>query len=300
MHRNLDVSFVIPCFRSRHTIGRTLEAVFAQETSLCFEVIVVESSQDSTAEWIRTSFPEVTIFPAKTRLAPGAARNLGAEQAGGEYLAFLDADACPAPGWLSIMHRRLKNSPAAKIVSSAIGIDDTSSWFSWVLYWTEFSEFMPGSPSGSRSHLSSCNLMVTRDDFLAAGGFEEEYYMAEDLLLSRAFCGSLYFEGTTTVDHIFRSGWTQVSRHLKKLGYWSGRLRRQFDTTGSWLRAVPFACLLLPPVRTARIIGRVSTADLKTGVRAALYSPLIMAALWKWSTGFYRGLTDGPAPPPDE
>ena len=296
MQESLDVSFVIPSFASRDTIGRTLESVFAQDTGLRFEVIVVESSQGSTVEWVTTHFPEVTLISAKTRLAPGAARNRGAESAGGKYLAFLDADACLAPAWLRTVHQCLESSATVKVVGSGIDIDNPGSAFSQVLHWIEFSEFLPGSPTGFRPHLSSCNLLVSREDFLAAGGFDEGYFMAEDLLLSRAFQGSLYYEGTTKVDHIFRSGWKQVSTHLKKLGYWSGRLRREFEVSGSWLKSVPTLGLLLPPIRAVLIVARVGRVNPRAGIKAVAYSPLIVAALFKWSSGLYLGLRNSPEP----
>ena len=135
MQESLDVSFVIPSFGSRDTIGRTLESVFAQETDLRFEVIVVESSQDSTVEWVETHFPEVTLIPAKTRLAPGAARNRGANSARGRYLAFMDADACPAPDWLRTVHQGLERSSKIRVVGSGIDIDNTGSAFTEVLHW---------------------------------------------------------------------------------------------------------------------------------------------------------------------
>ena len=137
---------------------------------------------------------------------------------------------------------------------------------------------------------------MSRDDFLAAGGFDEDYFMAEDLLLSRAFRGSLYYEGVTKVHHIFRSGWKRVSTHLKKLGYWSGRLRGEFEVSGSWLKSAPVLGLLLPPIRAVLIVARVGRANPRAGIRAFVYSPLIVAALIKWSSGLYLGLRNSPEP----
>ena len=76
-----EVTFVVPCFKGRETIGKTLECILSQGAEESFEVIVVESSQDSTAEWIQRTFPETEVVVSKVRLSPGAARNLAANQA---------------------------------------------------------------------------------------------------------------------------------------------------------------------------------------------------------------------------
>jgi glycosyltransferase involved in cell wall biosynthesis len=57
-----------------------------------FEIIVVDDgSSDGTREWLQTQVPWVRTVSQANRGA-GAARNLGANHARGDYLAFLDSD----------------------------------------------------------------------------------------------------------------------------------------------------------------------------------------------------------------
>jgi len=289
-----DVTFVVPCFKSRETIGKTLKCIFSQQTGASFEVIVVDSSQDSTSKWIESSFPKVKVISSEVRLSPGTARNLGVGQATGRYLAFLDADTAPAPDWLESLLGRINAAPDIRVVGGAVEIGNPESISARILHWIEFSEFVKGSPSGFRSHLSSSNLLIGKREFLEAGGFDVSFVMAEDLLLSRSFPGTLFFESATSVNHYYRSTWPQAVSHLRKLGFWSGRLRSSVDTSGSWLRSVPLASLGLPPVRTILIVWRVWRKNHSAGLRALVHSPLILAALFHWAIGFYRGLREYP------
>ena len=92
------VSVIIPAWNADKFIVQTLESVFSQ-TWRHFEVIVVDDgSTDATARVIR-AFDEARA-PGSIALklinkqngGPSSARNAGVQAAGGDYLAFLDAD----------------------------------------------------------------------------------------------------------------------------------------------------------------------------------------------------------------
>jgi GT2 family glycosyltransferase len=288
--RSPQVSVVVPCFKSGQTIGRTLRGLFSQETQTNFEVIVVESSQDSTAEWIQLNFPDVRLISSTVRLSAAAARNQGSSHARGNYLAFLDADTAPQPDWLQSLLQRISSSNQIRVVGGAVEIGNPETISARILHWIEFSEFLTGTPSGFKPHLSSSNLLTVKEDFEKAGGFDESFLMAEDLLFSRSFAGGLYFESQTAVTHYYRSSWPDAVRHLWKLGFWSGHLRSSSDTKGSWLRSIPVASLGLPMVRSLLILKRLWRLNYTEAVSAFLHLPFILVALLYWSIGFYQGL----------
>lgn len=290
---SLEVNFVVPSFKSRKTIGATLESILSQKTDASFEVIVVDSSPDSTRQWIESHYPSVRVISSESRLSPGRARNLGSRHGRGRYLAFVDADASAHPDWLHLLLTKMRSNPDIKAISGAVRIGNPGSIWARLLHWVEFSEFIPGSPSGFREHLSSSNLLINREDFWEAGGFDERFEMAEDLLLSRAFPDRFFFEGATSVTHCYRTQWAEIANHLGQLGRWSGRLRGSTETKGSWLRNIPIASFALPPARTILILWRVLRADTRAGLQALMHAPLILGVLFHWALGFYRGLKEG-------
>lgn len=287
-----DVCFVIPSYQSRATIRATLDSIGKQETDKSLEVLVVDSSPDDTADWLRGLYPEIHVLKSEQRLFPGGARNRGARCTDAQFLAFLDADAIAAPDWLNRLLGRLSRQSGASLIGGAVVNANPDSVPSQILYWIEFSEYLSGLPSGSRLALSSSNLLVRREEFLRAGGFEEFYAMAEDMVLCRNWRQGLFFESQATILHRHRSNWSDVRKHLHALGYWSGRYRANHQTTGSWLRRVPLLCFGLPLIRAPRIIARVLRSNWREGAGALVLLPLLVWGLFVWSEGFNRGLRE--------
>ena len=284
-----DISFVIPSYRSRDTIMTTLDSIRNQDASLSMEILVVDSSGDDTEAWIKEHYPEVEVISSPSRLFPGAARNLGAKRSRGDYLAFVDADAFPEPGWLETLYSKLTSTPPIEMLGGAIAEAGSGSLAARVLHWIEFSEFLPGLRSDFRPALSSSNLLIRRKEFLPSGGFNPRFAMAEDLVFCQKLTGKIYFESSTRVLHQHRSDWLAVLGHLRELGYWSGLCRRTHAAESTWLRTVPLLSFGLPLLRSARIISRVFHSDLKQGLVALIYLPFLLLGLSLWTVGFYRG-----------
>ncbi len=289
------ISFVVPCFRSRGTLPATLDSILGQSTSRPFEVVVVESSGDGTAEWVRERYPSVRVLASSERLFPGVARNRGAARAGGDWLAFVDADAVLRPDWLEAVLEEVE-SVGAGAGGGWVGNANPGPPWSRVLHWVEFSEYLPAGSRSSRA-LSSSNLLVRREDFLEAGGFDPEWRMAEDLLFCLRFAPGIRFCGRTGILHRHRGGREDVLRHLRQLGFWSGRVRRAGVGAGAWLRRAPAAGWLLLPWRWARIVLRVFRSGFGQGCRCLADTPRLLAALRAWLAGFQAGLTGREGPP---
>ena len=285
---------IIPCYGHARLLPRLLEALEAQEVSLDFEVLVVESGGVEAARRVGGRFARVRVLSQERRLFPGAARNRGAAAARGGVLAFVDADAVPEAGWLETLHARLLSSERIAMVSGWVELPPGTGAAGEVLHWIEFSSFLPGLASGYREALSSSNLLVRKADLAACGGFDEGLEMAEDLMLCRKIrrrgAGRLYFEGSTGVRHWNDATWEEARGHLGRLGYWSGRFRTLEDVPGSWLRHFPALSLALPLWRLPRVLGRLYLINNTVWLRALARLPRLAAGLAVWAAGFYRGV----------
>jgi glycosyltransferase involved in cell wall biosynthesis len=88
------VSVIIPAYNAARTLETTVQSVFGQSLQ-DFEIVIVDDgSKDNTlevAERIAASDSRVKVV-AQPNSGAAAARNAGIKAAGGEYVAFLDAD----------------------------------------------------------------------------------------------------------------------------------------------------------------------------------------------------------------
>ena len=94
------VSVIIPAYNAAAYIARTVQSVLAQ-TWPALEILVIDDgSKDRTAEIVAAMAPPVRLIRKDTG-GPASARNLGASQAKGEWLALLDSDDIWQPEKLS-------------------------------------------------------------------------------------------------------------------------------------------------------------------------------------------------------
>ena len=116
-----DVSIIIPAFKAAEFIGEALASVAAQ-TFTDNEVIVVNDGSPDTEELEQ----ELNRYSARLRYikqenrGAAAARNAGLRKAGGEFVAFLDADDTWLPTLLEKQIALLKSSNADLVYADAL------------------------------------------------------------------------------------------------------------------------------------------------------------------------------------
>ena len=99
------VSVIMPAYGRSEMLRKAIRSVLAQDLDPDkFETIVVDSSLDNqNAELVAKLQHEARASLRcfrKNPEGPGPSRNLGAKEARGEYLAFLDSDCQATRGWL--------------------------------------------------------------------------------------------------------------------------------------------------------------------------------------------------------
>ncbi len=90
------VTIVTPCYNSKETISQTIESVLQQTFSNWEMLIVDDCSTDSSPEIIKKYADKdyrIKYFRTQNKSgSPSLPRNIGIENAKGEYIAFLDSD----------------------------------------------------------------------------------------------------------------------------------------------------------------------------------------------------------------
>lgn len=160
---------------------RTMEACLASLEVLNYpdyEVIVVnDGSNDRTLE-ISERFPYCRIISQENR-GLSVARNVGAEAATGEIVAYTDSDCVADPDWLTYLVGKMEDGnlaacggpnfppPEDSLVPAAVAVSPGGP--THVLISDEVAE-----------HIAGCNMAFRRNALLELGGFDPVYRAAGD------------------------------------------------------------------------------------------------------------------------
>jgi GT2 family glycosyltransferase len=115
-----EVSIVIVSWNGRRFLDDCLRAA-GRQVGVRAEIILVDNgSTDSTVEFVRSTFPRVRIVRLDQNRGFAAGNNAGACEARGEYLAFLNNDTVPEPGWLAALLGAIDRRAGVVLVTSRI------------------------------------------------------------------------------------------------------------------------------------------------------------------------------------
>ena len=296
-------SIVIPAWEASATIGSCLRSLAGQREAPLFEVLVVDSSPgaatEDAAREVGREFPNFEYHHLAERAFPGVARNAGAAAARGEWLLFLDADVVAANDLLASADRAQKASPG--VVGGAIGLAGKPGVSARLRHIFEFKESLPGVSARKTWQLPTACLAISRERFLAAGGFPN-VRASEDWLFNWELWSageSMRFDPALRVDHATADGWRDFSHYARVLGHASGAARRAGGLPGQWLVRHPWLAGILPAGRTFRALAwcaRYSHSDL----RLLLWSwPAYFILASVWARDFRRGVLGLPPPRPE-
>lgn len=92
----MKASIIVITYNEEKNIQQCLNSLFAQDYR-DYEILVVDASQDKTAEIVKKN-KKVKFIPSAKGF--GIQRNIGIKHAKGTYIAFTDADCIAPPDWL--------------------------------------------------------------------------------------------------------------------------------------------------------------------------------------------------------
>ena len=118
--RSIEVSIVVPNSDRRDALIACLLALHGQRMDR-FEVILVDNgSRDDSVEQARQIFSDVRTIVRDRPIGFAAAANLGLEAARGAYVAVLNNDAEPDPGWLESVLETLERDHGFGFAASRV------------------------------------------------------------------------------------------------------------------------------------------------------------------------------------
>jgi GT2 family glycosyltransferase len=185
----IKVSIIVPTYCRPKQLSRCLEGIaglkYPRES---FEVLVVDDgSVTPPQEVVRTFALSLDIkLITQSHSGPAAARNMGAQNARGELLAFTDDDCAPSAGWLGALASQQEHAPGCAVGGHTINalVENPYSAASQMLIDYLYSYFNVDGKEAT--FFTSNNFCVPAEQFRAIGGFDTNFPLAagED----REFC----------------------------------------------------------------------------------------------------------------
>lgn len=168
-------SIIIPAYNEEKSLPGCLESLKNQNLPANdFEVIVIDNgSTDQTPNIVKNY--GATLIVNKEKNVSGL-RNLGAQMAQGEVLAFIDADCTAASNWLTAASKYINNEKVSAW-GGVPGVPDDATWVqkSWYNLRKKTEKVL------AVEWLESMNLFVRKSTFLNLGGFNESLVTCEDV-----------------------------------------------------------------------------------------------------------------------
>ncbi len=256
-------SVVVPSFGRPKQLEECLRALVRQ-AGVEFEIIVVDDgSPESLAPICERFGPRVTCIRQKNS-GPAKARNRGAAEARGAFVAFTDDDCRPREDWLAALlaaHRDQEDVLVGGQVENGLPGDPfaTASQDLCDYLYDYF-----GAASGDLPFFTSNNIGLSRDAFLQLGGFDETFPLAagedRDLGLRwRDRGGRMVYVPEAIIDHFhgmtLKKFWKQHSNYGRG-AYYLHRVLDDRKSSQKKREPWPFyANLVLHPLRRRGLRG---------------------------------------------
>ena len=190
-----DVSVVIVTWNGRQHLDICLAAVAAQQGVATETIIVDNGSTDGTAELIRSGYPWVKLVALAENCGFAGGNNAGAREARGRFVAFLNNDTSPDPGWLRALLAGIDEPAGFALTTSRIVYmhdpDVIDSAGDGMLRWGGAYKRHHGEPTSmapvTEEVFGVCGAacLMPKAVFDELGGFDEDFFAShEDVDLS--------------------------------------------------------------------------------------------------------------------
>jgi len=268
------LSVVVPAFNEQAELPALLRSLqTARDTGEC-EIIVADNGSTDDTGAVAASFGVATVKLPRSTVA--AARNAGVQRAVGRVIAFIDADIVVTQSWIDEALRLARDVTWTNQITGDVcdvGVNPS---------WLENSWFGPMYRRGASKYLNSGNLLVTRADFLAVGGFSAALVTGEDV----DFCVRAIDRGIVVVArrtlHVYHNGYPRTLRAFFRREAWHGR--GDFSSWSIFFKSrVAQLAVIVAALHALAVYGALTARPLvSVGSVTAIVAICLGSSVWKW------------------
>ncbi len=228
----MKISCYVPLYNNADTIAYCLDSLLRQSLAP-EEILVVDDASSDRSPQIAARYP-VKLIRHPRNLGLAAARNTALNNAGGEFIASIDADCTADPGWLHILSGALASSPRAAGAGGRVMETQASSVFDmWRAahmrqLWQE-SETNPPFLFGANTIFRSGSLRMVGMYDEALGNNAEDVDICGRLKSAGndlIYCHNavVYHQKKDSLKSLFNSHWNWHRLYYEKTGWFRGDL----------------------------------------------------------------------------
>jgi hypothetical protein len=286
------VSVVVASGAGGPFLFRCLDSLRDQAAAHQADVIVVDRCGEPTSQRVEREYPFVTLIKADVsqgRPTVQELRRQGAWRARGEVVAILEEHKVAPPDWLDVIRRSFQPGDAA--IGGPILDADYSRLRDWVVYFSEYHNYMPPWEDGDRYQLNGANVAYCRRLLLEHDGVLGTGYWEVVLYPRLARQGRFRAVPAMGVYHVgpYDYGYYLGQRYFVSRA-WGGSQRR----TASLLRRLAYliAAPLVPLLLLGRVVHRAAQSKHRLGkllLALPLLLPTAVAYVWGEWLGYLVG-----------
>ncbi len=307
------LTIILVNYNEREHLARVLRKL-PQEFPSDTEIMVVDnSSQDGSAEYVKQAFPSVKLIESGGNLMYGKGNNLGMARASGAWLLLMNPDVDWQPGHLRAFVTAAQAKPNLGAAGPRLINPDGSlqrsahcnfpSFMSVLVDYclplqqiflrTSRHPYLDSPPDHTRTHsvahLTGTCLLIPQEVFIRTGGFDPAFtmYLEETEWQKRMADQGLgrWFMAETNLTHFgsAKKSFAQASRHFLwgwwyyAGRHWSGPGRHLRCLLAIWLATLLTLVLVLPLWPVSWFLGR-------SGSRLRYYARLYLGLIPKLMT----------------
>ncbi len=248
------VSVIIPHYNDLANLDTCLARLVEQDAgNISFEVIVSDNNSHCGLAAVERIVDGRARVVQAFEQGAGPARNVGAAEASGNVLAFIDSDCVPSKDWIAKGYERLAQADfiggRVNVLPASPGRLNPYEAFETVFAF-DFESYI-----NRKNFTGSGNMFVRRKVFEAVGGFRRT--VSEDMEWSHRAIAKGYrlaYAPDVVVGHPARRNWEELAAKWRRLVRESFGYHRQCGRSmGAWL-GTALAVMASPPVHVVKVL----------------------------------------------
>jgi glycosyltransferase involved in cell wall biosynthesis len=237
----LDVSVVIPTYNRERYLTKCLDYLFDQDYPPDrYEVVVVDDgSTDGTEAMVNAKKPACGLkyLRQPRTTGNGAAKNRGVLAAEGSVIVFIDSDAFAPPWYVREYAKSHRAHPHSIVDGPAVTLRDESMIDNPPLFAPKVKAMAAVDFFGQA--FVNANASCLREDFIKAGGFDEDFKKWQDLEMCQRLLklGLKRFRNRKAYVLHFEAGRSnilEIGSHMESRGWYAAMFYKKHPS--SWAR----------------------------------------------------------------